>query len=217
MVLTEYLMNSLIRFRPPTPPPDEAPPPASKPDRKRRTKTLNDVISRIKKDTNSAEPALASTEMTDALSTETIDNVKTEEDATSCDNKSSVDLSASVNGELKSSENSENETVSSHQRDRGSSFKRRRSSDVEDEAYTRDDASLVLLTESQDNLGKRCVCMSNILRSLTFVPGNEIEFSKNSMYLKLVGKLLLLHHSHPPRTQKTRNYDREVSSISISI
>ncbi|XP_045482525.1 trithorax group protein osa isoform X3 [Harmonia axyridis] len=194
-------------FRPPTPPPDEGPPAASKSDRKRRTKTLNDVISRIKKDTNSTEsaPAIISAEVNNTPSADLIDKVKTED--IECE-KTSVDLSVSVNGELKTNETSDNEMVSQVQ-NRAGSFKRRRSSDVEDEAYTRDEASLILLTESQDNLGKRCVCMSNILRSLTFVPGNEAEFSKNATFLKLAGKLLLLHHSHPPRTQKTRNYDRE--------
>ncbi|XP_045482526.1 trithorax group protein osa isoform X4 [Harmonia axyridis] len=194
-------------YRPPTPPPDEGPPAASKSDRKRRTKTLNDVISRIKKDTNSTEsaPAIISAEVNNTPSADLIDKVKTED--IECE-KTSVDLSVSVNGELKTNETSDNEMVSQVQ-NRAGSFKRRRSSDVEDEAYTRDEASLILLTESQDNLGKRCVCMSNILRSLTFVPGNEAEFSKNATFLKLAGKLLLLHHSHPPRTQKTRNYDRE--------
>ncbi|KAK9889397.1 hypothetical protein WA026_004671 [Henosepilachna vigintioctopunctata] len=192
-------------YRPPTPPPDEAPPPVSKPDRKRRTKTLNDVISRIKKDSSStANDTIVTSEVTDAVNTETIEIRKTEDE---CE-RASIDLSVSVNGELRNSENSENEN-GLQVRDTGSNYKRRRTSDFEDEAYTRDDASLVLLTEGQDNLGKRCVCMSNIIRSLTFVPGNEIEFSKNTTFLRLVGKLLLLHHSHPPRTQKTRNYDRE--------
>ncbi|CAG9761619.1 unnamed protein product [Ceutorhynchus assimilis] len=89
------------------------------------------------------------------------------------------------------------------------SSKKRRLSDHEDESYSRDEASLVHLNESQDNLGKRCVCITNIIRSLTFIPGNELEFAKSISFLALVGKLLLLHHEHPLRTQKIRNYDRE--------
>ncbi|PSN43617.1 hypothetical protein C0J52_16379 [Blattella germanica] len=94
-------------------------------------------------------------------------------------------------------------------RDPAGTLKRRRMSDYEDECYTRDEASLYLVTETQDSLARRCVCLSNILRNLTFVPGNEVEFAKNATFLGLLGKLLLLHHEHPARTHKQRNYDRE--------
>ncbi|XP_015594992.1 trithorax group protein osa isoform X2 [Cephus cinctus] len=94
-------------------------------------------------------------------------------------------------------------------RDPAGTLKRRRINDYEDESYSRDEASLYLVTESQDSLARRCVCLSTILRNLTFIPGNEIEFAKNVTFLSLLGKLLLLHHEHPVRTQKTRNYDRE--------
>lgn len=181
-----------------TPPPDEAPPPPKISDKKRRTKTLSDVISRIKKDSSEANGVLT-------LETTTTEKVKTE--VVNCEEQS-VDLNAgSVNGEC--GKGSSGPQV----RDTVGRLKRRRSSDCEDEAYTRDEASLVLITESQDNIGKRCVCISNILRSLTFVPGNESEFARSSTFLAVVGKLLLLHHEHPPRTQKTRNYDREVRFI----
>lgn len=85
--------------------------------------------------------------------------------------------------------------------------KRRRMSDYEDECYTRDEASLYLVTDSQDAVARRCVCLSNILRNLSFIPGNEMEFAKNPTFLGLLGKLMLIHHEHPLRTQ--RNYERE--------
>lgn len=88
-------------------------------------------------------------------------------------------------------------------------LKRRRMSDYEDECYTRDEASLYLVNDSQDCLARRCVGISNILRNLSFVPGNELEFANSSAFLAVLGKLLLLHHTHPVRAQKTRNYDRE--------
>lgn len=182
-----------------TPPPDAAvPPPTKSSDKKRRTKTLSDVISRIKKESSDTE---------DALTLEIKGKAKTDVvcEKSNCEQQPSVDLNGSVNGECKEDENKV--------QDPAGTLKRRRISDFEDEAYTRDEASLYLLTESQDCVGKRCVCISNILRSLTFIPGNESEFAKNAGFLGLVGKLLLLHHEHPPRTQKTRNYDREVSSF----
>lgn len=94
-------------------------------------------------------------------------------------------------------------------KDTAGTLKRRRMSDYEDECYTKDEASLCLLTDTQDAIAKRCVAISNILRNLTFIPGNEGEFAKNAMFLSLLGKLLLLYHEHPIRTQKIRNYDRE--------
>lgn len=94
-------------------------------------------------------------------------------------------------------------------RDPAKVLKRRRMSDYEDECYTRDEASLYLVTEGQDALARRCIAISNILRNLTFVPGNETEFARSSRFLSILGKLLLLHHEHPIRTKKTRNYDRE--------
>lgn len=178
-----------------TPPTETAPSIVITSDKTRRTKTLSDVISRIKKESADEE---------DILALEIKGNVKTEivSDKVNCEEQPNLDLNTSVNGEI----NINGLNV----RDTSRTLKRRRMSDFEDEAYSRDDASLVLLTESQDCVGKRCVCISNILRSLTFIPGNEAEFARSSSFLALVGKLLLFHHDHPLRTQKTRNYDREV-------
>ena len=162
-------------------------------DRKRRTKSLSDVISRIKKEN-------------DAFDLESKGKVKTEivSEKRNCSEQSSVDLNFYNSEDFSDSAPSVN--------DPACTLKRRKISDYEDEAYARDEASLVLLTESQDCLAKRCVCISNILRSLTFIPGNEGEFARNSSFLALVGKLLLLNHDHPLRIQKTKNYDREVSN-----
>ncbi|KAF5285273.1 hypothetical protein FQR65_LT13287 [Abscondita terminalis] len=176
-----------------TPSPDTTPPPSKLSDKRRRTKTLSDVISRIKKE---------STDENDPLALEIKGKIKTDvvSETANFEEQPSVDLNVSISEDLK------NELSV---RDPACTLKRRRISDYEDEAYSRDEASLVLLTETQDNIGKRCVCISNIMRSLTFIPGNEIEFARSITFLSLVGKLLLLFHDHPLRTQKTRNYDRE--------
>jgi AT-rich interactive domain-containing protein 1 len=78
----------------------------------------------------------------------------------------------------------------------------------EDECYMRDEPSLHLVSESQDTIGKRVVCVSTILRNLSFVPGNEYEFSRNAAFLTIAGRLLLFCHWYPKRTPKQRNYDR---------
>ncbi|XP_039759780.1 trithorax group protein osa-like isoform X6 [Pararge aegeria] len=93
-------------------------------------------------------------------------------------------------------------------RDPAGVLKRRRLEDYEDECYTRDEPSLNLVSESRDALAKRCVALSNILRGLTFVPGNEAEFSRSGAFLALAGKLLLLHHEHAPRAARARAYER---------
>lgn len=93
-------------------------------------------------------------------------------------------------------------------RDPAGVMKRRRLEDYEDECYTRDEPSLNLVNESRDALAKRCIALSNILRGLTFVPGNEVEFSRSSAFLALAGKLLLLHHEHAPRAARARAYER---------
>lgn len=93
--------------------------------------------------------------------------------------------------------------------DPAGTLKRKNITDYEDECYSRDEASLYLINESQDTLARRCICISNILRNLTFVPGNETIFANSDTFLAILGKLLLLNHSHPVRTQKQRNYDRE--------
>ncbi|XP_063361134.1 trithorax group protein osa-like [Cydia amplana] len=93
-------------------------------------------------------------------------------------------------------------------RDPAGVLKRRRLEDYEDECYTRDEPSLNLVSESRDALAKRCIALSNILRGLTFVPGNEAEFSRSGAFLALAGKLLLLHHEHAPRAARARAYER---------
>lgn len=78
--------------------------------------------------------------------------------------------------------------------------KRKRMDEYEDECFTRDEASLGVVNESQDSLARRCLSLLNILRSLTFLPGNDVELGKSQTFLSLIGKLILLHHDHPLKT-----------------
>lgn len=79
---------------------------------------------------------------------------------------------------------------------------------LEEENFQPDCASLNLVQDCQDNLGKRAVVVSTIFRNLSFVPGNETTLSSSPGFLAVCGKILLHHHWHPPRTSKQRNYDR---------
>ncbi|XP_053310447.1 AT-rich interactive domain-containing protein 1A [Spea bombifrons] len=80
---------------------------------------------------------------------------------------------------------------------------------LEDEPRSKDETPLCTLEEWQDALSRRCVCISNILRSLSFVPGNDLEMSKHPGLLLILGKLVLLYHKHPERKQAPLTYEKE--------
>lgn len=82
-------------------------------------------------------------------------------------------------------------------------------SDMEDEAYQKDQYPLNLISTSHDELGRRCICISNIFRSLSCVPGNDGEMSKHPGLVYILGKLLLLHHTHLPRLKVCRKLERD--------
>lgn len=80
---------------------------------------------------------------------------------------------------------------------------------MEDESYQRNEPPLCLTSEAQQEIGRRCVCVSNIFRSLSYIPGNDIELSRHTGLLYILGKLLLLHHKHLPRSRVRRKFDRD--------
>lgn len=79
---------------------------------------------------------------------------------------------------------------------------------LEEENYQPDCASLNLVSDWQDNLGKRATVVSTIFRNLSFIPGNETVLSACPAFLAICGKMMLHFHWHPVRTSKQRNYDR---------
>ncbi|XP_067863059.1 AT-rich interactive domain-containing protein 1A-like [Heptranchias perlo] len=80
---------------------------------------------------------------------------------------------------------------------------------LEDEPCSRDELPLCMMADWQDSLAKRCICISNIIRSLSFVPGNDAEMSKHPGLLLILGKLILQHHEHPERKQAPLTYEKE--------
>ncbi|XP_063164170.1 AT-rich interactive domain-containing protein 1B isoform X1 [Candoia aspera] len=80
---------------------------------------------------------------------------------------------------------------------------------LEDEPRSRDETPLCTITHWQDSLAKRCICVSNIVRSLSFVPGNDVEMSKHPGLVLILGKLILLHHEHPERKRAPQTYEKE--------
>ena len=78
----------------------------------------------------------------------------------------------------------------------------------ETEAYQKDTPPLNLIEEGQDEIGRRCICISNIFRNLSFIPGNDREMSKHNGLLALLGRLMLLRHRHGKRDKSRHKFDR---------
>lgn len=83
---------------------------------------------------------------------------------------------------------------------------------LEDEPHSKDEGPLIALADWQDSLARRCICISNIVRSLSFVPGNDHEMSKHPGLLLILGRLILLHHRHPERKQAPLTYEKDEES-----
>ncbi|XP_074541825.1 AT-rich interactive domain-containing protein 1B isoform X1 [Halichoeres trimaculatus] len=82
-------------------------------------------------------------------------------------------------------------------------------SQLEDEPRCWDEAPLSTAKSWQDALSKRCICISNIVRGLSFVPGNDAEMSRHPGLVLILGRLVLLHHHHPHRKRTLPSYQRE--------
>eukprot|EP00066_Takifugu_rubripes_P025203 XP_011614469.1 PREDICTED: LOW QUALITY PROTEIN: AT-rich interactive domain-containing protein 1B-like [Takifugu rubripes] len=80
---------------------------------------------------------------------------------------------------------------------------------LEDEPRYLDEAPLCTASAWQDSLAKRCLCISNIVRNLSFIPGNDLDISRHPALVLLLGKLLLLHHQHPERNRTPPNLQRD--------
>ena len=75
----------------------------------------------------------------------------------------------------------------------------------ENEICSSEEVPLCLSRPLQKSLQARCLCVSNILRSLSFIPGNDIEMSRCHGLLRVLGRLLLLHHRHIVRSASKRS------------
>ncbi|KAK7905027.1 hypothetical protein WMY93_017634 [Mugilogobius chulae] len=80
---------------------------------------------------------------------------------------------------------------------------------LEDEPRCLDEAPLCTTLAWQESLSKRCLCVSNIVRSLSFIPGNDTEMSHHPALVLLLGRLLLLHHQHPERSREPPSFQRD--------
>ncbi|XP_064629672.1 AT-rich interactive domain-containing protein 1B-like isoform X4 [Lineus longissimus] len=86
---------------------------------------------------------------------------------------------------------------------------KRKRNEYEEESYHRDEPPLYMTTAGDEEIAKRCLCISNIFRSLSFVPGNDAELAKHKGLIFILGKLLLLHHRHPVRSRVPARFERD--------
>ncbi|XP_051510620.1 AT-rich interactive domain-containing protein 1B isoform X2 [Myxocyprinus asiaticus] len=80
---------------------------------------------------------------------------------------------------------------------------------LEDEPRCWDEAPLSKAEGWQDELAKRCICVSNIIRGLSFIPGNDSDMARHPGLVLILGKLVLLHHEHPKRKRMPPTYQCE--------
>nr|XP_020470224.1 AT-rich interactive domain-containing protein 1B-like [Monopterus albus] len=80
---------------------------------------------------------------------------------------------------------------------------------LEDEPRCLDEAPLYTVSAWQNSLSRRCLCISNIVRSLSFIPGNDSDMSHHPALVLLLGRLLLLHHQHPERNSSPMSYQKD--------
>uniref|UniRef100_W5LFZ3 AT-rich interactive domain 1B n=1 Tax=Astyanax mexicanus TaxID=7994 RepID=W5LFZ3_ASTMX len=80
---------------------------------------------------------------------------------------------------------------------------------LEDEPRCWDEAPLSTAEDWQDELAKRCICISNIVRSLSFVPSNDADMARHPGLVLILGRLVMLHHEHPKRKRTSPTYQRE--------
>nr|KAG5699389.1 hypothetical protein BaRGS_008297 [Batillaria attramentaria] len=118
------------------------------------------------------------------------------------DNSAESAAQENVNTENTSSEDqAATETEEESAAEAAAAVMKEQDNGLEEETYHHDDAPLCTTQADHEELGRRCVAISNIFRSLSCIPGNEAILSRHYGLLAVLGRLLLLHHWHPPRAK----------------
>ena len=86
----------------------------------------------------------------------------------------------------------------------------------ESEVHQKEVLPLWSVSPNREQLQGRCLCISNILQSLSFIPGNDYEFSQHPNILIILGQLLMLHHYHIIHSVKKQPAQSPLKSPSSS-
>jgi AT-rich interactive domain-containing protein 1 len=66
----------------------------------------------------------------------------------------------------------------------------------EDRVQSEEESLFRIINQRRTELLNRCICISTIIRNLSFVPGNDAEICKNELLMKIIARLLVLKHTH---------------------
>lgn len=66
----------------------------------------------------------------------------------------------------------------------------------DDQSVTDEENLFKIVNQCNLELINRCICLSTIIRNLSFVPGNDVELCKYPVLLKILARLLVLKHTH---------------------
>lgn len=78
-------------------------------------------------------------------------------------------------------------------------YTNKRCKNEQDEVFTHNKPPVNVQLQFKTSAVERCVCISNVLRGLSFVAGNEIIMAKNAPLIRTLASLLLLGHRHVER------------------
>lgn len=95
-------------------------------------------------------------------------------------------------------------------------FYRNQPSAVTDEIVAHNQPPVSTVSDCEVMAMDRCRCVSGILRGLSFVPTNDAIIAKQEKLLLLLGKVLLLHHTHLPNPVAPKGRETEVTSLADS-
>ena len=87
----------------------------------------------------------------------------------------------------------------------------------ESEVCDEEENVLWSIPPDKECLQRRCLCLANILRNLSFIPGNDSEFSKHPGLLRILGVLLLLHHVHLLKLSRKQAVEDKLQDDDISV
>ena len=135
-------------------------------------------------------------------------DIKSEECDTNCDtNINIVDNQMNNNCDKESTKSDDSQFPRVRDSDLERFNKRKVTDDFEEESYDMEEPAVHVGYDYQDSLTRRCICLSTLIRNLSFVPGNDENMSKHPGLLLVLSRLLLLHHTH---VSKKRNFERSI-------
>jgi len=67
----------------------------------------------------------------------------------------------------------------------------------------RDPSVLCVVGDDHQDTSSRCLALSNVIRGLSFIPGNDLELARHPGVVATLSRLLLFHHQHSSRRSDT--------------